>query len=64
MPSRIGELVVLGDENTAFGRLESEVIDLPIECRSHGSLAEVNVPLIIYNAAGAPHTEFFRSKLI
>ena len=56
--------MVLGDENTAFGRLESEVIDLPIECRSHGSLAEVNVPLIIYNAAGAPHTEFFRSKLI
>jgi phosphonoacetate hydrolase len=63
MPSRIGELVVLGDENTVFGRLESEVIDLPIEYRSHGSLAEVNVPLIIYNATQAPRAEFFQSNV-
>jgi phosphonoacetate hydrolase len=63
MPSRIGELVVLGDESTVFGRLESESMDLPAEYRSHGSLAEVNVPLIVYNAARAPHAEFFQSNV-
>jgi phosphonoacetate hydrolase len=63
MPSRIGELVVLGDENTVFGRLESEVVDLPMEYRSHGSLAEAKVPLVIYNAAQAPGAEFFQSNV-
>jgi phosphonoacetate hydrolase len=63
MPSRIGELVVLGDEKTVFGTLESEVIDLPPEYRSHGSLAEAKVPLIVHNAANAPRAEFFQNNV-
>ena len=63
MPSRIGELVVLGDEHTVFGRLESEVTDLPAEYRSHGSMAESKVPLMVYNAAQAPRAEFFQSNV-
>lgn len=50
MASRIGDLVVLGDRETVFGDLESESEALPPEYRSHGSLHEMDVPLIIYNA--------------
>lgn len=50
MPSRIGDLVVLGDRETVFGDLESESEPLPQEYRSHGSLHEMDVPLIIHNA--------------
>jgi phosphonoacetate hydrolase len=63
MPSRIGELVVLGDAATVFGRLESELLNLPAEYRSHGGLAEAKVPLIVFNAAHAPAGEFFRSNV-
>ncbi len=50
MASRIGDLVVLGDRETVFGDLESESETLPPEYRSHGSLHEMDVPLIIHNA--------------
>jgi phosphonoacetate hydrolase len=63
MPSRIGELVVLGDGNTVFGSLDSETVDLPAEYRSHGSLDEAKVPLVIHNAAHAPAAGFFRSNV-
>jgi len=63
MPSRIGELVVIGNRNTVFGGLDSEVVDLPAEYRSHGGLAEAKVPLVIYNAAQAPGAGFFRSNV-
>ena len=63
MPSRIGELVVLGDRDTVFGSLDSEVVDLPAEYRSHGGLAEAKVPLVIHNAAQAPGAGFFRSNV-
>jgi phosphonoacetate hydrolase len=55
MPSRIGELVVLGDKDTVFGELEGqfEVEDLPATYRTHGSLHESDVPLVIYNASWA-----------
>jgi phosphonoacetate hydrolase len=49
MASRIGDLVVLGDRETVFGDLESESEPLPPEYRSHGSLHEMDVPLIIHN---------------
>jgi phosphonoacetate hydrolase len=52
MPERIGELVVLGDKETVFGDLETEVEALPPTLRTHGSLHEAEVPLIIYNASG------------
>ena len=52
MPERIGELVVLGDKETVFGETEGEVENLPSTFRTHGSLHETEVPLIIYNASG------------
>ena len=63
MPVRIGELVVLGDRDTVFGRLESEIINLPPEYRSHGSSAEASVPLVIHNAEQVPAPEFFHANL-
>jgi phosphonoacetate hydrolase len=63
MPSRIGELVVLGDGNTVFGAMESEVADLPPEYRSHGGFTEATVPLVVYNAEHAPAASFFRSNV-
>jgi phosphonoacetate hydrolase len=63
MPSRIGDLVVLGDRDTVFGTLDSEALDLPAEYRSHGGSAEASVPLVIYNAAQAPAAGFFRTNL-
>jgi phosphonoacetate hydrolase len=52
MPGRIGELVVLGDKETVFGELEAESEELPATYRTHGSLHESDVPLVIYNASG------------
>jgi phosphonoacetate hydrolase len=63
MPSRIGELVALGDRDTVFGGLDSEVMALPAEYRSHGGTAEAKVPLVIYNAAQAPGAGFFQSNV-
>ena len=63
MPSRIGELIALGNRDTVFGSLDSEVVDLPAEYRSHGGLDEAKVPLAIYNATNAPAADFFRSNV-
>jgi phosphonoacetate hydrolase len=63
MPSRIGELVVLGDRDTVFGDLESETVPLAGEYRSHGGPAEAGVPLVIYNADGAPPAAFFQHNV-
>lgn len=52
MPERIGELVVLGDKDTVFGELVEESEQLEASYRSHGSLHESEVPLIIYNYRG------------
>jgi len=50
MASRIGDLIVLGDRDTVFGELDAPSEPLPAEYRSHGSLHEMDVPLLIYNA--------------
>jgi phosphonoacetate hydrolase len=50
MPSRIGDLIVLGDHDTVFGELDSPFETLPAEYRAHGSLHEMEVPLIVFNA--------------
>jgi phosphonoacetate hydrolase len=64
MPSRIGDLVALGDRDTVFGRSDSELVALPAAYRSHGGLAETKVPLAIYNASSkVPVAEFFQSNL-
>jgi phosphonoacetate hydrolase len=62
MASRIGELVVLGDQDTVFGELDDEQEHFP-GLRSHGSLHEINVPLFVYNAKGAPRAEYFNHNL-
>ena len=51
MPSRIGELVVTGDRETVFGELAGHFEELEPGYRSHGSLHESDVPLVIYNYA-------------
>jgi phosphonoacetate hydrolase len=51
LPSRIGDLVVLADKQTVFGDLDTETEALPAEYRSHGSMYERDVPLIIHNAS-------------
>ncbi|MGI5327723.1 alkaline phosphatase family protein [Actinomadura nitritigenes] len=56
-PDRIGDLVVLGDPDTVFGDLEPgrESEDLPAAYRSHGSLHEVQVPLVAHNNESLPY---------
>jgi hypothetical protein len=64
MPDRIGDLVVLGDSDTVFGHLdsvESEV--LPPTYRNHGSAYELEIPLVIHNARGAPSRDYFSHNL-
>jgi phosphonoacetate hydrolase len=66
MPERIGELVVLGDRDTVFGETEgeTELEHLPTIFRTHGSLHEAVVPLIIYNASGTlPPADTVRANL-
>jgi phosphonoacetate hydrolase len=73
MPARIGELVVLGDRDIVFGDLSPapdtgrartgtppEREELPPAYRSHGSLYESDVPLVVYNARSAPGADSFR----
>jgi phosphonoacetate hydrolase len=52
MPERIGDLVVLGDKETVFGETDGESESLPPTFRTHGSLHEQTVPLIVFNASG------------
>jgi phosphonoacetate hydrolase len=63
MPARIGDLVVLGDKETVFGNLEVEMERMPAEYRTHGSLHELDVPIVIHNAHGVPAADYFRNNL-
>ena len=61
MPDRIGELVVTGDKDTVFGELTGEYEQLESTYRSHGSLHESDVPMVIYNYKGRlPEPQRFR----
>lgn len=60
LPSRIGDLVVLANKQTVFGDLDTETESLPPEYRSHGSMYERDVPLIIHNAAAKLSPAEFR----
>jgi phosphonoacetate hydrolase len=60
MGSRIGDLAVLGDRDTVFGELDTESEALAPGYRAHGSLHEVNVPLVIYNCETKLSPEDFR----
>jgi phosphonoacetate hydrolase len=64
MPERIGDLAVFGDKDTVFGEMENAGEGLESTYRSHGSLHETEVPLIIYNAdMKLPAPEDFRANL-
>ena len=62
MPSRIGDLVVPGNQTTVFG-LDTESQDLPSDYRSHGGLSEARVPLLLFNARSAPAPSYFQHNL-
>ena len=64
MPERIGELAVFGDAATVFGELETPMEELARGYRSHGSLHESDIPLIIYNSSvELPPPENFTANL-
>jgi phosphonoacetate hydrolase len=64
MPERIGDLVVFPDKDTVFGDLEEEFEELSPDYRNHGSLYEMDIPLLIHNAQGdMPPDEAFRKNL-
>jgi phosphonoacetate hydrolase len=62
MGSRIGDLAVLGDRDTVFGELDSESETLAPGYRAHGSLHEINVPLVIYNCETKLSPDDFRNN--
>jgi len=64
MSARIGDLAVIGDRDTVFGELESAREELEPAYRSHGSLHESDVPVIVYNAAvELPTADAFKANL-
>ena len=52
LPEYIGDLIVNGDRRTMFGEMDGAFEELPPSYRAHGSMHEMTLPLIIYNAAG------------
>ncbi len=52
MASRIGDLVVIPDIDTVFGDLPEETEVLDASYRSHGSLYEMDIPLLFFNPEG------------
>lgn len=48
---RIGDLMLLGEIDTVFG--EVDAAEVPVDLRSHGSLHEIEVPLISWGPAFA-----------
>ena len=64
MAERIGDLAVFGDAQTVFGELTGPMEKLERGYRSHGSLHESDIPLIIYNSSvKLPRPEAFTANL-
>jgi phosphonoacetate hydrolase len=64
MPERIGELAVFGDADTVFGELPGPMEELEPGYRSHGSLHESDIPLVMYNAsANLPAADEFTANV-
>jgi phosphonoacetate hydrolase len=64
MAERIGDLAVFGDAQTVFGELTAPMEQLEGGYRSHGSLHESDIPLIIYNSSvKLPRPEAFTANL-
>ena len=62
MASRIGDLVVLGDKDTVFGDLDVPMETLPASFRTHGSLHELKVPIVVHNCPSAPERSFYQNN--
>jgi phosphonoacetate hydrolase len=60
MASRLGDIVVIGDRDTVFGNLDAAMETLRGDFRTHGSLHESNVPVVIHNALMAPRSDYFK----
>ncbi len=60
---RVGDLCVFGDRNTVFGEMEQASRELPSNYRSHGSMHELDIPLLVFNAAGMPSEAYFKHNL-
>ncbi len=63
MPERIGDLVVTGNRETVFGNLDHETEALDANYRSHGSVYETNVPLIIRDPERKPDARNYHRNL-
>lgn len=65
MAERIGDLVVLGDQETVFGELpDGEMETLGPNFRTHGSLHEMRVPLVIHQfPENLPERDKFTANL-
>jgi phosphonoacetate hydrolase len=61
--ARVGDICVFGDRNTAFGEMEEPHRKLPAAYRSHGSVYETDIPLLVFNANEAPSDAFFGHNL-
>ena len=60
----MGDLMVLGDRETVFGDLDKTREELPSTYRAHGSLYEVDVPLMIHGWRGElPVPDYFTHNL-
>src|SRR5262245_4782541 len=63
LPERLGDLNVMGDRNTMIGDAGAMLELLPSGYRAHGSLHELDVPVLIYNFAGKlPDASFFQAN--
>jgi phosphonoacetate hydrolase len=63
IPERLGDLNVMGDATTMFGEADSAYEKLASDYRAHGSLHEMDVPLIIHNYKGKlPAPSFFNAN--
>ena len=51
-PERVGDMVVLADKTTMFGDMENAFEALADTYRAHGSVYEMDIPLVIHNFDG------------
>ncbi len=54
---------MFGDKDTVFGELEHAMDTLPDDYRSHGSIYELDIPLIVFNSSQAPPKSYFKHNL-
>jgi phosphonoacetate hydrolase len=62
-PLYVGDINVMGDKETMFGDMDQAYEKLASDYRAHGSLYEMEVPLIIQNYKGdLPEPSFFQAN--